>query len=171
MVGGQRIFPRQTLTNSHQMIYSFHDMKPPLLCSNVVNQNMKNAVFCDILVLIQGRHCIVICLSLVLGMLSFQALPPRIGHSPYSLPFSFLAHFSVSRSLASELAALEEREHTPAELLVCGRFSLIAIQLQIESSGSSSTAFYHKWDQQAAHVSHLAGHRQQDIGGADQDEE
>ena len=65
---------------------------------------------------------------------------------------------------------MEEREHTPAELLVGGRFSFLTIQLQMKYSGSSSTAFQHERDQQAAHVSHLARHWQQDIGGAHLDE-
>ena len=44
-----------------------------------------------------------------------------------NFPFSRIC---LSRSLASELAALEEREHTPAELLVCGRFSLPASNIE-----------------------------------------
>ena len=71
---------------------------------------------------------------------------------------------SVSRSLASELAALEEREHTPAELLVCGGFSTIHEANPL--TGSSSTAFKHRRNKQAAHISHLAGRWQQDIRGA-----
>ena len=57
------------------------------------------------------------------GLGDVELSSPASSDRSFSFTLFFLSH-SLSRSLASELAALEEREHTRAELLVCGHFSV-----------------------------------------------